>query len=290
MSKEQEIINESLVLITQNAVIDYSSIPRLIKSVEARINELDLENLEATEENKGEIKKLRTKLKNEFNEYERARKEIKNLINNPYDDFLKEYAPLENLLKNADNLLKDKVDEVENLQKEQKKNNVIIYFNDLKVLLNDTIKDIGFNLDFLSFNKLDLNINMTITETALQKQIKSTLERVCDELRVIAGNNQKARLYTKYIAHLDLTRATLELQNELRQEELIINNTSPNVKENDVKVDVELKENKVDESPIVEEIVELFFRIEDTKRNIEKVRQFMLENNINYKIVKRKGE
>lgn len=290
MSKEQEIINESLVLITQNAVIDYSSIPRLIKSVEARINELDLENLEATEENKGEIKKLRTKLKNEFNEYERARKEIKNLINNPYDDFLKEYAPLENLLKNADNLLKDKVDEVENLQKEQKKNNVIIYFNDLKVLLNDTIKDIGFNLDFLSFNKLDLNINMTITETALQKQIKSTLERVCDELRVIAGNNQKARLYTKYITHLDLTRATLELQNELRQEELIINNTSPNVKENDVKVDVELKENKVDESPIVEEIVELFFRIEDTKRNIEKVRQFMLENNINYKIVKRKGE
>lgn len=280
---EKDIINESLVVITQNAIIDFSGIPRIIKSVKSRIHELDLENIEATDDNKAMLKNLRTKLNNEFKEYESARKDIKNVITNPYNEFENAYKPLKELFDNASDDLKSKIDEVEDKQRENKRNDLTNYFYELRTLLTESIKDIGMNLEFVSFDMLDLNITISASETKLRDEIKSGLERICNDLRVIAGHNHKARLYAKYISTLDLSKALFSLQNELELEKEIISDTPPIV---EVKKQ-ETQNESVEQ--VVEEIKEFFIRVEDTESNLNKVIDFMITMGINYNIVKRKG-
>lgn len=278
---EQEIINESLVIITQNAVVDYSGIPRIIKSVERRIFDLDLDNIEATDENKSKLKNLRTELNKDLKEYEDARKEIKKTISNPYDEFEKSYKPLKDLLDKASNDIKVKIDEVEDRQREIKRNNLEIYFNEKKVLVNEELKPIGMDLKFVSFNHINLNITISATEISLVKQIDDTLERFKNDLLVISGNPHKTRLYAKYSTNLDLSGSLIALQNELQLEEQMINNVKPKVEE--IKV-VEPKINAV------EEIFEMVFEVEGTKLDIKKVRDFMIENKIKYEMKTKKGE
>lgn len=280
MSKNQEIINEMPVVLKQNAIIDYSGIDRIIKSTKARIDALDIENIEANEENKSSLKNLRAELNKELKEYEDARKDIKKIVEQPYKDFEAEYRFLKEVYDEASSLLRDKIDEVEDAQREEKKNNLVIYFNELKVSLNETIKELGFNLDFVSFEQLGLNITVSASETSLRKQANETLERVCNDLRVISGNAHKSRLYAKYSVNLDLSRSLFELQEEMKREEQIIENTKP-------KVESEVADPKVN---VVEEIITLNFEIEGTKTEIAQVRQFLIDNEISYRMLKKKGE
>lgn len=288
MSKEQEIINEMPVVLKQNAIIDYSGIDRIIESTKARIDALDIENIEANEENKSSLKNLRAELNKELREYEDARKDIKKIVEQPYKDFEVEYKVLKGVFDEASSLLRDKIDEVEDAQREEKKNNLVIYFNELKVSLNETIKELGFNLDFVSFNQLGLNITISASETSLRKQANETLERVCNDLRVISGNAHKSRLYAKYSVNLDLSRALFELQEELKREEQIIETAKPKV-ESEV-VDPKANVDGEVEANVVEEIITLNFEIEGTKTEIAQVRQFLIDNEISYRMLKKKGE
>lgn len=288
MSKNQEIINEMPVVLRQNAIIDYSGIDRIIESTKARIEALDIENIEANEENKSSLKNLRAELNRELKEYEDARKDIKKIVEQPYKDFEVEYKVLKGVFDEASSLLRDKIDEVEDAQREEKKNNLVIYFNELKVSLNETIKELGFNLDFVSFELLGLNITISSSETSLRKQANETLERVCNDLRVISGNAHKSRLYAKYSVNLDLSRALFELQEELKREEQIIENTKPKV-ESEV-ADTKANVNGEVEANVVEEIITLNFEIEGTKTEIAQVRQFLIDNEISYRMLKKKGE
>ena len=280
MSKNQEIINEMPVVLKQNAIIDYSGIDRIIESTKARIDALDIENIEANEENKSSLKNLRAELNKELKEYEDARKDIKKIVEQPYKDFEVEYKVLKEVYDEASSLLRDKIDEVEDAPREEKKNNLVIYFNELKVSLNETIKELGFNLDFVSFEQLGLNITVSASETSLRKQANETLERVCNDLRVISGNAHKSRLYAKYSVNLDLSRSLFELQEEMKREEQIIENAKP-------KVESEVADPKVN---VVEEIITLNFEIEGTKTEIAQVRQFLIDNEISYRMLKKKGE
>lgn len=288
MSKNQEIINEMPVVLRQNAIIDYSGIDRIIESTKARIEALDIENIEANEENKSSLKNLRAELNKELKEYEDARKDIKKIVEQPYKDFEVEYKVLKEVYDEASSLLRDKIDEVEDAQREEKKNNLVIYFNELKVSLNETIKELGFNLDFVSLEQLGLNITVSASETSLRKQANETLERVCNDLRVISGNAHKSRLYAKYSINLDLSRSLFELQEEMKREEQIIENAKPKV-ESEV-VDPKANVNGEVEANVVEEIITLNFEIEGTKTEIAQVRQFLIDNEISYRMLKKKGE
>ena len=288
MSKNKEIINETPVVLKQNAIIDYSGIDRIIESTKARIDALDIENIEANEENKSSLKKLRAELNKELREYENARKYIKKIVEQPYKDFEVKYKVLKEVYDDASSLLRDKIDEVEDAQREEKKNNLVIYFNELKVSLNETIKELGFNLDFVSFNQLGLNITVSASETSLRKQANETLERVCNDLRVISGNAHKSRLYAKYSVNLDLSRALVELQEELKRVEQIIESAKPKVESevDDTKANVDGEV----EANVVEEIITLNFEIDGTKTEIAQVRQFLIDNEISYRMLNKKGE
>lgn len=120
MSKEQEIINEQVVVLSQNAVIDYSGIDRIIKSVKSRIAQLNIDEIEATEENKSVLKELRSELNRELADYENARKEIKKKVDEPYKEFEQAYKPLKELYDGASNTLREKVNTIEDTQREEK--------------------------------------------------------------------------------------------------------------------------------------------------------------------------
>lgn len=283
MSKNQEIINEQVVVLSQNAVIDYSGIDRIIKSVKSRIEQLNIDEIEATEENKSVLKELRSELNRELADYENARKEIKKKVDEPYKEFEQAYKPLKELYDDASNTLREKVNTIEDTQREEKRNNLELYFNELKVLANKELEEkVKLNLNFLCFNHLDLSITLSASETSLKKQIKEALEIVKNDLLVISGSQNKARLYAKYSTNLSLSKSMFELQEELKRESEIIETTTTEPQVELAKEEVNVEEN------VVEEIIELFFLIEDTKTNIQKARQFLIDNDINYKIVKKK--
>lgn len=287
MSNDKDLVlNAVPVSIKQHGVIDYSGIEKVIQGVKERIKKLDIDNIEATEDNKKLLKQLRTDLNNELKDYTNADKAISAEFLKPLNEFKENaYKPLKALIEEAVIKLRDGINTVEDKQKEEKRNEVVKYFNDLRASLSEPLKEIGFNLDFVSFDHLDLNITLTTTETALKKQVKDSLESISNDLRVIAGHENKSRLYAKYSVNLNLGKALYDLQEELKREEIVLNTLKPKPIEETPKE--ELKE-ETPEVNKVEEILEIYFKINDTKLNIAKVRKFLIENDITYEMQQKK--
>lgn len=274
MNKELEVIEEQALVILKTGEIDTSAIPRLLKKIKRDIFELDLENMEATEENKKKLKEVRKKLNDELSDIKNNEKQVKEEFTKPLDLLKEELQPVYEELKNASDLLKDKIDLVEDTQKEVKKNELIIYFNELKLLTNQRLRDIGQNIDFITFEDMNLNITLSATETSLKTQINDNLEKRYNDIQIIHSNEHPSRLKAKYIKYKDISKALVELQTELKIENEII--------ENAPKVEVKKEEVKVEDVPTVEQVFRATFTIEDTKDNIKKVRQFLIDNDINY--------
>ena len=86
--------------------------------------------MECTEENKQDIKKLRTSLSKQFTALEEKRKGVKNAILGPYNEFEQIYKEcVTNIFKPADEQLKAKIAAVEDAQKKEKEEKALKYFN-----------------------------------------------------------------------------------------------------------------------------------------------------------------
>lgn len=286
MSDKREIIEEPIVYVEENGILKYDKLKGLKSRIEYEISELDLENIEATEENKAVLKTTRAKFSKDFKELEEARKHVKRVIEQPYKDFLEVYNEEVEVFREVDTLLKNKVDIIEDMQREEKYNELEQFFNDLKVLYN---QDLGttINLNFIKFEQLELNITLSASMNKLKEEIEENLFRIKNEVAVIRANDNRARLFVIYqnLENLDLSTTLLTLTTQLEQEQRVLNN-APKVEEEvkDIEPKKEVEEPKLEqEIPIIEEVVRVNFSIEDTRTNIKKVLEFMKENNIVYK-------
>ena len=101
-------------------------------SVTQRIKDLNLENLVATEETVKSLKELRADLNKELESFEEQRKFVKNGILNPYNEFEALYKiEISEKYAGAINILKDKIAQVENKIKQEKRENIKRYFDEL---------------------------------------------------------------------------------------------------------------------------------------------------------------
>lgn len=280
MSDKREIIEEPIVYVEENGILKYDKLKGLKSRIEYEISELDLENIEATEENKAILKETRTKFSKDFKELEEARKHVKRVIEQPYKDFLEVYNEEVEVFKNVDTLLKNKVDVIEDRQREEKREELEQFFNDLKTLYN---KDLGttINLNFLEFDSLNLNITLSASVNKLKEEIENKLIQLKNDLLIVRSHELKARLFVIYKDKYNLSQALMELNRQLEEENKILEQ-APKVE----MVEPIKEPEKVEETPIIEEIVMVRFAIEDTKTNIKKVVDFMKENNIVYKAIK----
>lgn len=276
MNKEERvIIDEPIITIEENAILNYDKLRGLRSRIEYEINELNLDNIEATEENKALLKETRSKFNVNFKELEEVRLHIRRTIEKPYQDFLEVYKEETEPFKEVDKMLKDKIDEIEDKQREEKENELRQFFNDLKELHN---RDLGttINLNFLEFENMEMHITLSASMNKLREELEEKIVKIKNDLVVVRTHEMKARLFGIYQDKYDLSLALIELNRQLELENKVIE-TAPKVEETP-----KIEEVEEAETPKVEEIVMVNFAIKDTKTNIQKVVNFMRENGVNY--------
>jgi len=169
------------------------------KAVTERILSLNLENLVATEETVKALKSLRAELNKEFDEYEAQRKAIKEAVANPYMEFEAVYkSEIQVKYKGAVELLKDKIAIVEDKIKSEKKENVIRYFNELCAVEK---------VDFLTFDKLGIEINLSTSEKAYKEKCNEFVQRVQDDVLLIQVQQYAVEIMAEYKKTLNASKA-----------------------------------------------------------------------------------
>lgn len=182
------------------------------KSIDQRLEELNIEGQIATEETVQSLKKLRAELNSELKEYEEQRKTVKNALLEPYNAFDAEYkVQVSDKMNNAVNLLKDKIAEVENRIKSNKTEEIKEYF--VELCLSEDI-------DFLSLNQVVSDVNMTITVKKYKEQVLEFVEKVKDELLLISTQEHKAEILVLYKKTLNAAKAIKEIQDRKQAEKI----------------------------------------------------------------------
>lgn len=188
----------------ETSIIQVKQIPVIIERL-ASVKEQVLAKTTAatqmvcTEDNYKEIKKLRTTLKKEYEEWEGQRKNVKYVVLTPYDQFETTYKEcISEPYKTADKELKSKIDSVEDGLKEQKKAAAVAYFNEYS-------ENLG--IDFVEFEDVGCNINMTVTVKKLREQVKAYLDKVMDDLKLISTQEHTADILVEYKRSLNVSQA-----------------------------------------------------------------------------------
>jgi len=155
-----------------------------------RIEELDIENLVATDDTIKSLKNLRAELNKEFTEFESKRKALKEAVAKPYMEFESVYKDeISEKYKNAVNILKDKIAAFENKVKQEKKESVELYFNELCA---------DAKIDFLKFSDTGIDVNLSTSEKKYKEECQSFVGRVQDDTLLIESVDYPAETLAEY--------------------------------------------------------------------------------------------
>jgi hypothetical protein len=156
-------------------------------------------NLVVTESNYKEIKKVRSAMNKEFAELETKRKDIKKAVMTPYEQFEAVYKECVAVpYKAAEAELKKKIAVVEDDLKAEKAKKVREHFDKYAQVLG---------IDFVSFEAVGCQITMSVTENKLKEQCTAFLDRVMDDLQLIATQEHKAEILVEYKRSLNVSQA-----------------------------------------------------------------------------------
>lgn len=266
-----------------NSIVKIEQMPKVFSQLE-KIGELitkttkDLDKLKCTDENKQEVKNRRTEINKTLEALEERRKEIKNKLLEPYDIFEEKYnKECKEKLQNASNLLKEKIDTIEETQKQEK-------MEELELFAKEHIKFNNLE-DIISFEDIGLNVTLSASMKSLQVQILKFISKVVNDIKLIELEEYKDEILIEYKKNKDFTQSKLDVC--LRHKQL--DELKEKQKEIQLQIDEEAKVvEKVEEITTPKEIIEdedkitVTFTITDTKENIIKVREFMKKEGIKY--------
>ena len=266
-----------------NEVVKIETLPKIFYQLEKvgtyiEDNLKDIDSLECTEENKKEVKNRRTAINNTLKEFENKRKDIKNSILESYTLFESKYSEeVKTRLESASNRLTEKINMIEETQKQKKRDLMIEFFNQYQEFyhLEDIIK----------FEDVGLNITLSATETSLKNQIVEFCEKISEDLVAISSDDNRDELLLEYKNNgFDYTKAVISLKEKQKHLEEIKNkmdNLNQVVEEenkiietvNEVIAPIEIEEEK---------LLTCTFTVKTTKDKLIQLRNFMKEKEIEY--------
>ena len=182
----------------------------------------------------------------------------------------------------ADSELKKKIDEVENNLKEEKKQEVVKYFEEYKTSLN-------------------INVDLSTSMKKLKDQSKEFLDKITDDLKLIDTEEHKTEILVEYKQSLNAAASIMEVKNRFkaieeekaRQEELLKQQeieaqTVANV--NDV-IEGQMSIDEVLEAPVSEQVTEhqtehqiytMTFKVQGTIEQLKSIKEFLEKEGIKY--------
>lgn len=256
--------------------IEYAS-----QDVIAKIEALNIDEIEATEANLKEVKDTKANLKKDFEEFENQRKLVKDMVLKPYNDFETLYKDkIATVFKDAEAKLKTLVNSVESGILNKKIDGIKSYFDEVNTY------------DFIKFEYLNLKIIKSVTDKKLKEEIEAYLLAVQSDLSTIETLPNKERVLAKYQMNRDLNLSISQTNIEIQREEAI--------KKQQEEANRRAEEqNKVKTAPVViqaepavlvpeikeveqQEILSTTFKAFGTIEQLKKLKQFMNEEGIRY--------
>jgi len=272
------------IVVTQKPIIVFELLEPISKNVTAKIQSLNIESLEPTEDNLALIKRTRTDLKKDFDSLEDARKMAKELIMADYNRLDEMYKKLiSSPFKAADDQLKNLVDTVETRLLNAKTDALLDYFESVN------------SFDFVSFDEIGLKIIKSKSDKAIKTEIDEYIASIKMSLATIETLPNKERVLAKFQMSKDLNRSISETNIEIQREEQIkAQNSERERLEAERKQRVEdaiieevLQANpqleKQEPQPITEDqVYKASFTVEATKAQLSELKTFMKEKGIRY--------
>lgn len=269
-----------------NEIVKIEQMPKVFEQLEL-IGEFidnqlkDLDKLECTEDNKQEVKNRRTEISNTLNLLEDKRKEIKNKINEPYENFNKKYEETtKTKLQNAYKVLTDKINKIEDEQKQAKKNKIESYFKEYCEFLK---------IDFVKFEQLNLNITLSISDKKLQEQTKEFLDKVNDDLALIDSQEHKEEILIEYKKNLNVSLAITTVVNRYKELEELKKKEEEKQAQKDIEIENVQKIGKILNAPTKEvieadreEIYEMTFKVRASKLKLKELKNYLENEGYDY--------
>ena len=165
-------------------------------------------SLLCTEETVKTIKELRASLNKDFKEFETQRKAVKEQVLKPYNDFENIYKEcISDKFKNADLILKDRIDTVENELKAKKEQEIKDYFEEYKN---------ANNIDFITYEQARINTTLSASMKSLKEQAKTFIDKVVDDLKLIETQEHKTEILIEYKQTLNVSNAITAVTNRFK--------------------------------------------------------------------------
>lgn len=201
--------NKVSITLVQSPIIEHS-LKELGAKVTTRIEELNLSKQVATEDTIKTLKSTRAELNKESKEFEEKRKAIKEAVMTPYNDFENTYKlEIIDKYKEADNQLKETINGFEVKIKQEKRDNLILYFHEL--IETEQI-------DFVKFEDLKIDVNLSTSEKKYREQILEYITKVVDDLKLIDAEEHKVEILVEYKKTLNASASILSVKSRKQAE------------------------------------------------------------------------
>lgn len=210
-----------------------------------------------------ETKKIRAALNKDLSELETARKKVKAEIMNPYLEFESIYkTKISDKFKQADTILKNKIDACETNIKDNRK-------KDLKEFFDEYCR--AQKVDGVCFENMGLKINISGSNKSYRDKIKEWIDKVKKDLEIIETSKDKYELLIdyKFNRNFDLQQALLDHEKREREIERLknIKETTP-------------EELSAPETNDDTEIFELDFVVRGTKKQLKALKEYLIQNKL----------
>lgn len=161
---------EQLIELKQEPIINYPSLEDIKQEVQIRIKKLNLETMEVSEENLKEVKDIKAELNKELNDFEEARKMIREKVEKPYKEFVEQYNPLKKYYTDATAFLDSKIKVIENEQILEKENELREIWKTLNVV------------EWLTFDDYLIQTNTNVIKSTTIKKYTTEMTKFVDDI------------------------------------------------------------------------------------------------------------
>ena len=237
-------------------------------------------NLVVTDDNVKDIKKIRAELNKEFQNYEFERKEIKRQILAPYEKFEKEYKDtISSAFAAADNCLKKKIEESENIIKSEKEKELREYFKELV-----ESKHIA---EYVKFEDLGIKVNLSDSNKKLIREINDKINSIYNDIMMIGLEQDKEDILVEYLTDFNFARAKItvlkrkEAAIKIKQSQEIINKE---IEEENARIEefkkaiIIPKAEKITDNNDV--LIVANFKVKGTRTKLLALREYINENGL----------
>lgn len=261
--------NEVIVLKTE-PVIEYSKLEEISKEVTKRIDDLQLDKIEANEDTVKTLKEFRANLNKESALYEASRKTIKQLVLAPYEQFETSYKDLIlNQFKSADTLLKSKIEDVEGKMKAAKENELKAYFEEVKE---------AFDIDFITYENVGMNVTLSASPKSLKEQILKFVQQIDSDLQIINTDEHKDDILIVYQRTLNLNQSIIQVKNDIKAKEELQAKREAILQESRRETNQTVKSTPID--PTLDEVLEVSFTVKASRKKLRELKAYLQINGI----------